>query len=249
MISYVMFSLIKYILLLLYSNNKLIYFYLFKLIYFRLDTDSSLLMLKNNLREYSEFVRREKSVFQIPIEEELKNLNIIIPQRHSALTQTVLKQHLKPPPCAKNNNFICTETENVNEQTFKEFMSACNKKSLTKLATNPNQNKSLGNSFKSKYIGQTFLQRPYAFEKKCNKSSYKNKEDLPQTSKYSKYVDKEPEIEKQEIGFKTAKEELKIQNFKKYGSSGSLGGQKRKLGLGGGGRKKFVSPMLSNNKW
>lgn len=51
--------------------------------------------------------------------------------------------------------------------------------------------------------------------------------------------------------FKTAREELKVQQLKKGGSAGVAaqnGGQKKKLGMKRGVQGKFVSPLLSNSE-
>lgn len=64
---------------------------------------------------------------------------------------------------------------------------------------------------------------------------------------------KESELEKEtvESDFKTAREELKVQQIKKFGNvkaAQSAVGQKRKLGVRRGVQSKFVSPLFSNSE-
>ncbi|RZC36800.1 fidgetin-like protein 1 [Asbolus verrucosus] len=73
----------------------------------------------------------------------------------------------------------------------------------------------------------------------------------PQTCVRESKMTRTNSSEAPSTSFKTARDELQVQNVKKYGSSAgsnqNFGGQKRKLGIRRNVNSKFVPPLLSNN--
>lgn len=141
-----------------------------------------------------------------------------------------LNDMLEPLNCS--NNIVCTNSENITNEDVNEFLMAYHQQtSKFKTYTECTERDS-----KCRTIAKSFVPQSCIQYKKINK--------------FNKDIDIATTKEKQPTTFfKTAKEELDIQNIKKHGTSTATsinGGQKKKLGTRRGVQGKFISPLLSN---
>lgn len=126
-------------------------------------------------------------------------------------------------PCS--NTAICSNSENITDEDVNEFLKAYRQKpNKAKIQTEAAER---DNKFRT--IAKSFAPQS------CNARDKK--------------LSKPDAAAEPSVFFKTAKEELDVQNIKKYGASAAAsanGGQKRKLGTRRGVQSKFVSPVLSS---
>ncbi|KAF5302693.1 hypothetical protein FQR65_LT08435 [Abscondita terminalis] len=165
-------------------------------------------------------------------------------------------------PCNPNDNMNCDQMKYLTEESFQTFLNSSDK-------THSDSKKTTVRT-----IAKSFVPRTCASNKNVNVdfslTPTETKVNEYQGNRFSNFLshrttrknEKEkmghsltpPELDdKNQCAFKTAREELHLQNLKQgnnatagCSSNGTTGGQKRKLGYRRTVRSKFISPMLSN---
>lgn len=193
--------------------------------HFSLDNEATCCLLEDNYEKYSML---------------MSNCKIEIPKQSSPVEVKLeendeddfnLEDLIQPLSCS--GKIVCDSSESITDEDVSEFLAAYRQK--------PNKVKPQVNMVeretKMRTIAKSFApQSCNAKDKKINKFNRGVGEVNPKEQPPVSY-------------FKTAKEELDIQNLKKYGTNPAAsanGGQKRKLGTRRGVHSKFVSPVLSN---
>ncbi|XP_018570438.1 fidgetin-like protein 1 [Anoplophora glabripennis] len=203
-----------------------------------LNNSNTCYLLESKLNKYSETVLpNDKHI----LDEQL--LNLVSPTQlsnknfKSNLDKIDIKTLIKPLPCSEINKNCCQISETPSDIELQEFIDAFQVSS---------QNSKLHSSNR--------IQSDYLKEKQQNKlegikyreaTNSENRDDHRKINEEKSYLN----------CFKTARDELQLQNIKKYGNPGalqnmpvnSLTGQKKKLGTRRNINSKFISPLLSNN--
>lgn len=204
----------------------------------RMDNDANLTLLESNLKNYTKFLRENPSVFDEPLCKRLEELKI--PPRNnirSGITKSSFLSSVKPMPCTNTGELHCSNSENENPKEFQEFLSMfINEKKVKDIQKQSILIENLNNFESHQKFGRSL--------------NFNRNEPLVRRSD-GNTSNENMEANENKFGFKSAKEELEVQNLKKYGNiNGNSTGQKRRLGMAGGVRRKFVSPLLSNgNNW
>ncbi|KAJ8962147.1 hypothetical protein NQ318_018104 [Aromia moschata] len=198
-----------------------------------LNNSSTCDLLDRKLSKYSASIySNNKSIYDNHLKNLLSRANTSVPQNiKSNLDNLSAMEFVKAFPCSLTKKNSCDKSELPSHHEFDEFLEAFRdqRRKVTK-----HQSSQL-NYFKEK--------QPFK-----NESSSRNIEArYSETSKEGNY--------KKENFFRTARDELQIQNIKKYGNTSgqqsSLSNNtvvpKRKLGTRRNINSKFISPLLSNN--
>lgn len=198
-------------------------------------------MLESKLNQYSDTVLAgDKNIYDNQLSNLLSSSNQPLNKNFkSNLDKIDIKTLIKPLPCSEPNKHSCQTSETPSEAEFEEFIEAFQ-----------NQTQS------SKFHPSNQLQSNYSKERQFKQDSVKYRETTYLENKDNhRKVNEEVSSKSYTNCFKTARDELQMQNLKKYGHAGvaqsapatGTAGQKRKLGTRRNINSKFISPLLSNN--
>lgn len=214
---------------------------------FRLDNKSALELLKINLDKYSEYLN-EKNIFDSFVADTKTNEANLW---SSSLNDIDINALLKPLPCGNEiSSHVFCGNSNINEETVQEFMNLFDQTPQT-------VKQDINNEPRVRRIAKSFAPNCCVPKDKIFKTASADSLEDRLLSKTMEPL-KEAEQTPTTIScFKSAYEELQMQNQKKIGvrsasqnqlqTGGPVVGQKRKLGTRRTLQNKFVSPMLSNN--
>ncbi|XP_023013343.2 fidgetin-like protein 1 [Leptinotarsa decemlineata] len=194
-----------------------------------LGNSDSCYLLDTKLKELSEILGDQPSIYETELNSLLTVDHFGPNQFKSGLGELNTNTLLKCLPCSKDTNY-CKASETFDCYEYQEFFEEF--KIKPKIVTSPQT--SIPKSWKSLQENQDALGESQIKNSSCSTN--------PKTNKFS-------------TSFKTARDELHLQNAKKYGSShqqqsvlqGNAVQLKRKLGTRRNINSKFVSPLLSNN--
>lgn len=173
------------------------------------------LLLEENYTKYSELMQCE-------IEKIKADLNLK-PSRNLNVQLNLdnIKVNDVVSSLSCSNTPVCTQSESISENDVHEFITLFRQRPNTSKLETESDNK-------NRKIAKSFAPRS------CNSVERKPIRNKVQS-----------EVQTNGSCFKTAAQELDVQNAKKYGTAGNTGVRK-KLGTRRGVQSKFVSPVLSN---
>lgn len=172
-------------------------------------------LLEDNYTKYSELMEDEM--------EKLKANLKVKPSRNSNVKLNLdnIKVNEVVSSLSCSNTSVCAQSETINEDDVHEFITLFRQRpNIPKVETeSDNKNRKIAKSFAPRSCNSV-ERKPIRNKVKC-------------------------EVPADGSCFKTAAQELDIQNAKKYCTAGNTGARK-KLGTRRGVQSKFISPVLSN---
>ncbi|CAH0552707.1 unnamed protein product [Brassicogethes aeneus] len=177
-------------------------------------------LLEENYKKYNTLFDKQLGNYNKKIQDVLYTENLKKNVLSSKLNINLYKNVIKTLPCS--NQIKCTTSENVSEFEFQEFLQIFKDNSIANIKMNENKERN------------TFI----------NSKNYENKVVLGKNNENTQEMSS-----KYQNCFKTARDELNLQNSKKNQgpiTSSNIVGQKRKLGTRRNINSKFISPLLSN---
>lgn len=202
-----------------------------------MNNSSTSYLLETKINKYSETVLADgKNIYDEPLSNLISSNQLPNKNFKSILDQLDVKTLIMPLPCSETNKNSCQISETPSETEIQEFIEILQDQSQnSQIYPNPRQS----NHLKEKQQNKLEVTR-------CREGTYsENRDNHKKINEERSYLN----------SFKTARDELQLQNLKKYGNSAipqnipvtSLTGQKKKLGTRRNINSKFVSPLLSNN--
>lgn len=181
------------------------------------DEKSTCFLLEKNLNTYYHSLDKNSSANRV--KNILEKHKIALPTNvKSSLNEIDLNTIVQRPSCFDKNAFRCPKSENISSTDFNKFSDALLQKSKPE---------DLGCVQKQRKISKNFAPQTCKQDTRITRA---NSDDNLKTTT-----------------FKTAREELNVQNLNKNQNSSNSGAQKRRLGIRRTVNAKFVPPLLSNN--